>query len=123
MVVKENRNIRIGKEQIMTKLTKDEARNVAVERLTNEVKTKLANSAYRLVNRLDELTADARMRVYSDSVDFRNAVEGISYIADTLESIGRVANHDVDYLISAYSDESDDIQQSLMENASEPNNN
>lgn len=106
----------------MTKLTKDEARNVAVERLTNEVKTKLANSAYRLVNHLDRLTEKVQTRAYSDSKDFRNDVEGMSYIADTIESIGRVVNHDTDYLISAYSDESEDIQQSLMEDVSEPNN-
>lgn len=107
----------------MTKLTKDEARNVAVERLTNEVKTKLANSAYRLVNHLDRLTEKMQTRAYSDSKDFRNAVEGMSYIADTIESIGRAAGHDIDYLISAYSDESEGIQQSLMEDSSEPNNN
>lgn len=100
-----------------TSLSKDEARNVAVERLTNEVKTKLANSAYRLVNHLDRLTEKVQTRAYSDSKDFRNTVEGMSYIADTLETIGRVVTYDVDDLISAYSDESDGIQQSLMEDS------
>ena len=96
----------------MTKLTKDEADKVASERLANEVRIKLANSAYRLVNYLDKLTEKVPTRAHADSQDFCNDVEGVSYITDTLATIGRL---DVDDLISQYSDAFTDTRDSLME--------
>lgn len=103
----------------MSKLTKDEADQVASERLTKEVRIKLANSAYRLVNYLDKLTEEVSTIAYIDSKDFCNEVEGMSYITDTLYAIGRLVTMDIDDLVSRYSDAFVDARESLMEDENE----
>ena len=99
----------------MSKLTKDEADQVASERLTKEMRIKLANSAYRLVNHLNSLTERVSTRAYVSSKEFRNDVEGMSYIADTIYTIGRLVTMDVDDLVSRYSDAFVNVRESLME--------
>lgn len=99
----------------MAKLTEDEAMQIASDRLKNEVRTKLADTAYLLVNRLHDSVEVFASIGTSETKDFRNVCEGISWMADAISTIGRIVTIDADNLIGDYSSELEEMKRQIME--------